>query len=106
MKKKISLLLCVLLIVCNFVGCSDKDKGLSKEQKETMKVHSELMLQLCTDAESLIGVPQEELLDAVDSYSEYEMNNFILQLNNYFAQYGIKIIRIDEEEFRALIKSW
>lgn len=106
MKKKISLLLCVLLIMCSFVGCADKDKGLSKEQKETMQVHSELMLGLCTDAEALIGVPQAELLDAVDNYSEYEMNNFILKLNNYFAQYGIKSIRIDEEEFRAIFKSW
>ncbi len=106
MKRKIRLLLCVFLAVLCFVGCGKKDTSLSAEQKDTMKVHSEIMLQLCMDPESLIGIEKEELYASIDSYSEFEMNNFILSLNNYFSQYGIPSMKIDGEEFSNVFDVW
>ena len=106
MKKKISLLLCVLLATLCFAGCGKKDTSLSAEQKEAMKVHSEIMLQLCMSPETLISIEKEELYASVDSYSEFEMNNFILSLNNYFSQYGIPSMKIDGEEFSNVFDVW
>ena len=106
MKKKIGLLLCVHLIVFCFVGCGKKEASLSAEQKEAMNVHSEILLQLCMDPESLIGMEKEEFYATIDSYSEFEINSFLLSLNNYLSQYGIPSMKMDGEKFTNVFDVW
>ena len=67
-KKKISLLLCVLVASISFVGCSGKGaEGISGEQQDNAKVISEYMVSMFTS----MG---DEGLAQFMEMSDYELN--------------------------------
>lgn len=87
MKKKISLLLCALLVSLCFVGCSN-------EKKETVDV--ETMLQV---AEAMIsnfsGMTEEELAQ-FKKLSDFQLNYTMMTAG----------LPIEAEDFISMIKSW
>lgn len=101
MKKKISLLLCVLIAVLSFVGCSGKgDEGVSAEQKEEIKTVSEFMFGLFSTEGS--DAYFEEWL----SLSDYELNYELMAMSYTYEQYGVPAWHVESDDFRNMIKAW
>ncbi len=88
MKKKISLLGLVLILVLSLVGCgSDKDEAGYNE--EVLKQQAEFMISM------LEGVPQEELAALM------EQPDMVLDVT--FLNYGL---RLGASEFRDMANAW
>ena len=100
MKKKISLLLCVLVASISFVGCSGKGaEGISSEQKDGAKVISEYMVGMFTS----MG---DEGLAQFMEMSDYELNYQLMAMNYQNEQYGMPAVQVDGETFISMIKAW
>lgn len=101
MKKKISLLLCVLVAVLSFSGCSGKSaEGVSEAQKEEIKVVSEFMFGLFTTEGN------EEYLENWLSMSDYELNYELMAMSYTYQEYGIPAFHVESDDFRSMIKAW
>ena len=101
MKKKISLLLCVLIAVLSFVGCSGKgNEGVNAEQKEEIKTVSEFMFGLFSTEGS--DAYFEEWL----SLSDYELNYELMAMSYTYEQYGVPSWHVESDDFRNMIKAW
>lgn len=89
MKKKISLLLCVLIAVLSFAGCSGSKSSESKYNQETLQSSAETVLNVFITA-------NETLVEQFKSLSDYELNYYMLY-------YGFPV---DGEDFLSMLKSW
>lgn len=89
MKKKISVLLCVLIAVLSFAGCSGEKSSESKYSQETLQTSAETMLNVFIKAD-------ETLIEQFSSLSDYE-------LNYYMMYYGFPV---EGKDFLTMLQSW
>ena len=100
LKKKISLLLCILMTVLAFAGCSGKSaEGISDEQQEGAKVISEYMVGM------FVSMGDEGLTQFMEM-SDYELNYQLMAMNYQNEQYGMPSVQVDGETFISMIKAW
>jgi len=100
LKKKISLLLCILMTVLVFAGCSGKGaEGISDEQQDSAKVISEYMV-------GMFASMGDEGLTQFMEMSDYELNYQLMAMNYQNEQYGMPSVQVDGETFISMIKAW
>lgn len=99
MKKKISLLLCVLIAALSFAGCGSSADGFSKEDKENAKVVSQTMVQMFTSMD-------EEGAQSILDMSDYELNYQLMAMSYSNQQSGYPELKVDSEVFRKMINAW
>lgn len=100
MKKKISLLLCILITSLSFAGCSgNKAEGIAETDKENAKVLSEYLV-------TVLAQSEDEEFESLASLSDYELNYELMSLSYTLQQYGYPKLSIDSEAFRGMIKAW
>lgn len=100
MKKKISLLLCVLVTVLCFAGCSGKGAdSISKDDKENSKVVSEYVI-------GMFSSMDDAGFDSVLAMSDYELDYQLLAMSYQNQQNGGPAMQVSSEDFRGMIKAW
>lgn len=87
MKKKISLLLCVLVLALSFVGCSEEK--VSKTTRETLEQSAEVFI-------GSFSQMADEDLESFKSVSDFQLD--YIMMSNYLPVTG--------ENFLGLINSW
>ena len=87
MKKKISLLLCVLVMTFSFVGCSEEK--VSATDKETLQASAEVFI-------SSFSQMADEDLESFKEVSDFQLN--YIMMSNYLPVTG--------ENFITIINSW
>ena len=87
MKRKISLLLCVLVMTLSFVGCSEEK--VSKTTKETLEQSAEVFI-------SSFSQMADEDLESFKTVSEFQLD--YIMMSNYLPVSG--------EDFLTIINSW
>ena len=87
MKKKISLLLCVLVMALSFVGCSEEK--LSKTTKDTLEQSAEVFI-------GSFSQMADKDLESFKTVSDFQLN--YIMMSNYLPVTG--------ENFLAIINSW
>ncbi len=87
MKRKISLLLCVLVMALSFVGCSEEK--VSKTTKETLEQSAEVFI-------GSFSQMADEDLESFKTVSDFQLN--YIMMSNYLPVTG--------ENFLAIINSW
>ena len=87
MKRKISLLLCVLVMSLSFVGCSEEK--VSKTTKETLEQSAEVFI-------SSFSQMADEDLESFKTVSEFQLD--YIMMSNYLPVSG--------EDFLTIINSW
>ena len=87
MKKKISLLLCVLVMALSFVGCSEEK--VSKTTKETLEQSAEVFI-------GSFSQMADKDLESFKTVSDFQLN--YIMMSNYLPVTG--------ENFLAIINSW
>ena len=87
MKKKISLLLCVLVMALSFVGCSEEK--VSKTTRETLEQSAEVFI-------GSFSQMADEDLESFKTVSEFQLN--YIMMSNYLPVTG--------ENFITIINSW
>ena len=87
MKKKISLLLCVLVMALSFVGCSEEK--VSKSTKETLEQSAEVFI-------GSFSQMADKDLESFKTVSDFQLN--YIMMSNYLPVTG--------ENFLAIINSW
>ena len=87
MKKKISLLLCVLVMALSFVGCSEEK--VSKSTKETLGQSAEVFI-------GSFSQMADKDLESFKTVSDFQLN--YIMMSNYLPVTG--------ENFLAIINSW
>ena len=88
MKRKISLLLCILMVSLCFVGCSEKKQGIDVEDKQMMEMSADWIISLLTAEEN------KELLDSIKEFSEFQLQYYMIQ------------VPIAAEEMPSMIEAW
>lgn len=89
MKKKISLLLLVLVMILSLAGCSDKDNAADAYDEATLEQTAEVIL-------SSFSQMSEEEFDQFKNLSDYQLDYTMMQTG----------LRISGEDFIAMINSW
>lgn len=89
MKKKISLLLCALILVLGLVGCSGENATFSKTDEGTMKESVEFII-------SNFSQMQEVDLEQFKSISEFQLDYTMMQTG----------LKVSGESFVGMINSW
>ena len=87
MKRKISLLLCVLVMALSFVGCSEEK--VSKSTKETLEQSAEVFI-------GSFSQMADKDLESFKTVSDFQLN--YIMMSNYLPVTG--------ENFLAIINSW
>mgnify|MGYP003294423617 CR=1 FL=1 len=87
MKRKISLLLCVLVMALSFVGCSEEK--VSKTTRETLEQSAEVFI-------GSFSQMADEDLESFKTVSDFQLN--YIMMSNYLPVTG--------ENFLAIINSW
>ncbi len=87
MKKKISLLLCVLVMALSFVGCSEEK--VSKTTRETLEQSAEVFI-------SSFSQMADKDLESFKTVSEFQLD--YIMMSNYLPVSG--------EDFLTIINSW
>ena len=87
MKRKISLLLCVLVMALSFVGCSEEK--LSKTTKDTLEQSAEVFI-------GSFSQMADKDLESFKTVSDFQLN--YIMMSNYLPVTG--------ENFLAIINSW
>ena len=87
MKKKISLLLCVLVMALSFVGCSEEK--VSKSTKETLEQSAEVFI-------GSFSQMADKDLESFKTVSDFQLN--YIMMSNYLPVTG--------ENFLTIINSW
>ena len=87
MKKKISLLLCVLVMALSFVGCSEEK--VSKTTRETLEQSAEVFI-------GSFSQMADKDLESFKTVSDFQLN--YIMMSNYLPVTG--------ENFLAIINSW
>lgn len=99
MKKKISLLLCVLTVALCFAGCGNSADGFSKEDKENAITVSEYMLEMFTSMD-------EDAVANILDMSDYELNYQLMYMSYQNQQNGYPALKVDCDNFRKMLNAW
>lgn len=100
MKKKISILLCVLVTALCFAGCSGKGAdSISKDDKENSKIVSEYVI-------GMFSSMDDAGFDSVLAMSDYELDYQLLAMSYQNQQNGGPAMQVASEDFRGMIKAW
>ena len=89
MKKKISLLLCILVMSLSFAGCSDKKNGAATYDKATLEQSAEFII-------NNFSAMEDEELDSFKDATEFQLESTLYQTG----------LKISGESFIAMIDSW
>lgn len=94
-KRKFSLLLCVLMVSLCFVGCSGKkQQEISAENESILKNTADFMVTLLNTEEN------EALLEEFENSSEFDLEYYCFVFKS---QYGVSI---QADELLSMIQSW
>ena len=88
MRKKISILLCLLMAVLCFSGCAATDETVEYDE-ESIKSVTEFLISYCASAD-------EAMIQQVNKMSEFEMEYSFMQMG----------LRMEPESFREAMRSW
>ncbi len=99
MKKKISLLLCVLIASLSFAGCGSSEEKFGDTDKENAKVVSQYMVELFTSMD-------EESSQSILDMSDYELNYQLMAMSYTNQTNGAPALKVDSDTFRKMLNAW